>query len=236
MFTDTNYVEVISNPQYIFHLLQQAHATRNRLTITSTTHGTQHASAILEVNKEDNSLLIDALSQGQSLPAGKTEFTVMLVEVSTWFTVNTFERETIGDDVYYRTPFPKSLYRLQRRTDYRVALPISVSGKIHTPKVDDNRPVIGIISNISLGGIGFIVPSVEQCYFEAYSKISGAFIELEDICSLTADLEVRHIVHSSETKSTFIGSSFCELETSKLRKIMLAVQELQRIELRNRTR
>lgn len=236
MLTNNDGIEVISNPPYITYLLQQAHGTRNGLTIISAPHSINHASSILEVNEVDNSLLIDALSQGQSIPYDIPEFTVMLEEVKIWFTVKEFAQEIIGENVFYRISFPKSLYRVQRRNHYRVAVPMAVNSRIKTSLADDSRTIIGGISDISLGGVGFTVPSDARKVFEPHSVISGVFIELGDLCSLTADLEVRHVVYSNQTKSTFVGAQFCKLDTSKSHKIAWAVQELQRIELRDRKR
>lgn len=234
MLIDNNATEVISNLPYITYLLLKAHGNRNAVTITSTSHDINHTSSILEINEADNSLLIDALSQGQSLPDDMSEFTVMLEEVKTWFTVNNFTREKTGKNVIYRTSFPDVLYRVQRRSHYRVTVPMDTNGRIKTLVEDNGHIINGVISDISHCGVGFTVSSDARTLFELLSVIPGVFIELGDLCSLTVDLEVRHVVHSSNTKSTFIGSKFRDLNASKSQKIALAVQELQRIELRNR--
>jgi flagellar brake protein len=236
MFIDNNAIEVISNLPYITYLLQQVHGTRNGLTIISASHRFSYASSILEVNEVDNSLLIDALSQGQTIPDDITEFTIMLEKVRTWFIVDNFTQEIMGGDVFYRTSFPKSLYRVQRRNHYRVAVPMAFNSRIKATVADDSRTIIGVISDISLGGIGFTVPSDARKLFEPHSVIRGVFIELGGLCSITADLEVRHVVHTNKTQSTFVGSQFCKLDSSKSQKIAWAVQELQRIELRDRKR
>jgi flagellar brake protein len=234
MIIDNNATEVISNLPYITYLLLKASGNRNVVTITSASHGINHASAILEINETDNSLLFDTLRQGQFIPDDIPEYTVMLEEVKTWFTVNKFTREKVGEDVFYRTPLPNALYRVQRRNYYRVAVPTATNGRIKA-LVEDHRQIInGMISDISFCGVGFTVPSDVRTLFKPQSVITDVFIELGDLCSLTADLEVRHVDYSNKTKSTSIGSKFCNLDASKSQKIAFTVQELQRIELRNR--
>jgi flagellar brake protein len=236
MLNDNDAIDVITNLPYITYLLQRAHGARNGLTIKAASHGINHASSIVEVDEEGNSLLIDALSQGQSIPEDVSEFTVMIEEVRTWFTINKFTREQIGEDVFYRASFPKSLYRVQRRNYYRVTVPMDINSRIQASAIDGSRPIVGVISDISLGGIGFTIPSEEKKLFVPQWVFRRVSIELADICTLKADLKVLRVVNSNKTNSTFIGAQYHKLKSSESKKLALAVQELQRIELRNRKR
>jgi c-di-GMP-binding flagellar brake protein YcgR len=236
MLNDNDAIDVISNRPYITYLLQRAHGARNGLTIISAPHGINHASSIVEVDEEDNSLLIDALSQGQSIPEDLSEFTVMIEGVRTWFTINKFAREQIGEDVFYRASFPKSLYRVQRRNHYRVAVPMDINSRIQASSIDGSRPIVGVISDISLGGVGFNIPSDTKKIFVPQWVFSRVYIELGDLCTLKADLKVLRVVNSKKNNSMFLGAQYHKLKTSESKKVALAVQELQRIELRNRKR
>lgn len=91
----------------------------------------------------------------------------------------------------FKIPLPETLIKLQRREYFRVTTPIINPLKCIVP-MPDNRKIEVAIVDISIGGIGIILPPADPS-IEPGMIFQGCHLILPDIGNIVATMEIRNV-------------------------------------------
>lgn len=153
-------------------------------------------SRVLAVNPEFEEVVIDCgKSQAESRALClSAEITVEAFhqQIKIVFGAQHVELTTFENRPAFRMRLPKSLLRLQRRSDYRARAPVLASPTISIRFEEGEEPVTIRVADISCGGIAFVVGS-EKHALATGSRFLDCTLAMPKVDKIHVILEVRHI-------------------------------------------
>lgn len=116
---------------------------------------------------------------------------------------------------------PTDIHQLQRRSDYRVAMPIGVVYKCKIVEINSIKNLVGAeIRDLSLGGCLISLPGMNWEIKE--HDIITMFLQLDKFEFQKLNVSVRHVKPVDIQNTTLIGASFSD-PSSEMRSQMLAL-------------
>ena len=131
----------------------------------------------------------------------------------------------------YCIDIPAEIFQLQRRSDYRVVMPIGVNYKCKIVSVNDSKALISVdLRDISLGGCLISIPGLSSEY-AAGDKIE-IFLQLDKFEFQKLKLDIKHLKHVESQNTTLIGSAFTEPESEIRSQLLAMLMHLDRVKRR----
>ncbi|MBI2605169.1 MAG: PilZ domain-containing protein [Deltaproteobacteria bacterium] len=149
----------------------------------------------LDLNTESKSIYVpEGVDPGEfenSLVKNETVecfFNVQLVRSSFFF-----KADYLGTkNGFFRFRIPEKLFKLQRRGDFRLNVPLLANLRARVPAVGEEKQyALRLIRTISASGLSFLAPTEEKHLYETGTVIEGLAF---DVCGkeIVVDAEVRH--------------------------------------------
>ncbi len=131
----------------------------------------------------------------------------------------------------YSIDIPADVYQLQRRSDYRVVMPIGVNYKCKIIGVNDNNALISVeVRDVSLGGCLISIPGLTSDY-NMNDKLD-LFLQLDKFEFPRIPVLIKHIKHVESQNTTLIGSAFSEPESETRSQLLAMLMHLDRVKRR----
>lgn len=173
--------------------------------------------SIVDVDPEQEEVILDfganAEMNQKILASDRILFVTIHDKVKVQFAADWIEKIGFEGRDSFRIELPESLVKLQRREYYRVSTPIAHPLKCIIP-VDGQKIGMSIV-DISIGGIGVVLPPVESA-LEPGMKFPGCQLVLPDIGNIVATMEIRNIFDvtlRNGNKHKRAGCQFVDLPT-----------------------
>ncbi|BAN36737.1 YcgR family protein [Sulfuricella denitrificans skB26] len=151
--------------------------------------------SIIDIDPDEERVFLDlganeALNE-KILDSGKIIFVTAQEKVKVQFVANWIEKTRLEGRDVFMTELPKSLIKLQRREYYRVTTPI-VNPLKCIVLMDDKRKVEMAVADISIGGVGVVLPP-EGAVVEPGMVFNGCNLILPEIGNIVATMEIRNV-------------------------------------------
>lgn len=149
------------------------------------------------------------------LDSDKIIFVTTHDKVKVQFTAKRIEKTRFEGRNAFRIELPEILIKLQRREYYRVTTPIANPLKCVVP-LPGNQRVEVTITDISIGGIGIILPPAGMG-IEPGMVFQGCHLALPDVGNILANLEIRNLFEvtlRSGLKTKRAGCQFTDMPAS----------------------
>ena len=131
----------------------------------------------------------------------------------------------------YNIDIPAEIYQLQRRSDYRVVMPIGVNYKCKIVGHNDSKALISIeIRDISLGGCLISIPGLTSDY-NVNDKLD-LFLQLDKFEFQKIPAVIKHIRHVDSQNNTLLGSAFEDPESEMRSQLLAMLMHLDRVKRR----
>lgn len=230
--------EQITDQARIARLLEQLARRYTPLTVQIPGHEALYTSCTVGVEKPY--VLLDELmpSTGHEVLLRERTLNVLgkLDGVDIRF-IASLERVDEQDNVLtYYMNLPRHLEYMQRRSDYRVHIPMSMRLRVIIDDEaftdDDGITIEGDLHDLSKGGAGMIFP-VTDSKVES-GKIYECAFELPDEGWLYCSVELRYAKEISSHNRQLIGARFIDLYPPQKRLIGRCISELEREFIRKR--
>lgn len=232
--------EKITQLPQIIALLRRLHEDRILLSVRIPGVERYFNSMLLNLNTERKYLLLDEINNDwghrKALEAGSLRVFAQCDGVEMTFNVPIRSARNKQGVSFYQADLPEYINYLQRRADYRVHVETDMEITVFLP-VEEERVLDGHLCDVSLGGLGAVVPSREDIYKGLV--IPTCKIQLpQDPEPLQADLEIRFILPDTNNQMLRVGGRFSKLaleDKSRLRRFVMQLErEMIRRKLRNR--
>lgn len=155
--------------------------------------------SILDVDADDEELILDVGSDdalnSRILGSDRIVFVTSHDKVKVQFSASRIEKTRFEGRDAFRVALPESLIKLQRREYFRVTTPIANPLKCIVP-IDKERRVGMVVVDISIGGIGVVLPHTETA-IEKGMTFQGCHLELPDIGNISATLIIRSVFETT---------------------------------------
>lgn len=126
---------------------------------------------------------------------------------------------------------PADIYQLQRRNDYRVAMPIGVIYKCKITAVNSVNNLISVeIRDISLGGCLVSIPGLTSDFKE--NDIIDLFLQLDKFEFQKLTLLIKHIKFVEPQNNTLLGLGFSEPDSDIRSQLLALLMHLDRVQRR----
>lgn len=151
--------------------------------------------SIIDIDPEEELIFLDlganeALNE-KILDSGKLIFVTAQDKIKVQFVTGWIEKARLEGRDVFRTELPKSLIKLQRREYYRVATSI-VNPLKCIVLMDDKRKIEMAIADISIGGVGMVLPPADAV-LEPGMIFNGCNLILPEIGNIVATMEIRNV-------------------------------------------
>ncbi len=131
----------------------------------------------------------------------------------------------------YSIEIPADIYQLQRRSNYRVVMPIGVNYKCKIVSVNDNKALISVeVRDMSLGGCLLSIPGMSSEYNE--NDKLDLFLQLDKFEFPKLPVVIKHIKFIEPQNTTLIGCSFVEPESDARAQLLALLMHLDRVKRR----
>lgn len=254
LFQYESAAERVTDAARIFMILKGLQVARSLLTVTIPGVGERFVSTLLKVDPDRGSIWLDELAprggHDELLKSGQARTNASLRSVGVFFKLTLKESGEQGGVAWYRFTLPQMVHYLQRRAYYRVPVgfsrivpvriePVtpapngenggaentSVSPKAYPPQV-----IHGRLHDISLGGIGLLLP--RDLPIKNGSRFERCVIDIEDSDPLVCIVEIRYVMQDFLTNMQRAGARFLSLDARQKRLIEHFSRMLERAALR----
>jgi len=216
--------------QYILRAVMQ----KKELVSAHFDHGKHFMlTAVLAVDPERDVLLLDygpdEVLNRRILESDKIIFVTSQDRVKVQFTADRIEATRLNDRPAFRVKLPPALLKLQRREYYRLETPIANPLKCVVPLEGDRKVELSIV-DISIGGIGAVVPATEL-ELESGVVFQGCRFVLPDIGTIVAALETRTVFEvslKSGVETRRVGFQFVNLPNNMQSMIQRYIVKIER--------
>ena len=173
--------------------------------------------AIVDIDADEGEVYLDyganeALNR-KILDSDKIIFVTAQNKVKVQFVTHWVEKTKSGGRDAFKTELPRVLHKFQNREFYRVDTPIVRPLKC-VVVTEDNRKIELIVADISIGGVGVILPPADDVRIERGMMFDGCHLALPEIGNIVASLEIRSVFDvtlRNDQKSKRAGCRFIGL-------------------------
>ena len=231
-FADRTFSQTDQNsPTYIAAMLRRMLEQRCLLTIQISTQPDLYTSALLEVVREAEYIVLDELTPRASHRLLQSDASLQIrglvdgVEVR--FTSQVTQISTQDGLPFYKVPFPTRLEYAQRRQSPRVPIPLSYGVPVSILLLEA-REFTGELRDISAHGLGMRVqigspdPALDR------SKRGICHIKISATLEVVTDINLCHIDPPVRSRVSRIGAQFAQLRPEQAQRIERFCAELER--------
>jgi c-di-GMP-binding flagellar brake protein YcgR len=148
----------------------------------------------------------------------------------TWFYATGLARRDEEGDCYLRIPYPEVLYRLQRRSAFRIDLPPDVPGTLAFCLPGRHAVTSGQVVNISSTGCAVSFADTDDPGFPTGTEVSASRLKVGDQIDTRLEFTVRNR-RPGVGRSVIYGLEFAALPPRETQAIDKAVMQFQRMRL-----
>lgn len=223
----------VTHPKEIGGVLRHLMNRKDFLTVARSNSPDFIITRVLNVDLEQHLFFYDwGSSQTQShllLQSSENCFSATQEGVRIQFVCGRPEQSVFNGLPAFRSSFPESLYRMQRRDFFRVDTPIADPYRC-TAKLPTKREVRFDIADLSMNGVG--LRSKDQSLGEGLqigTVLTGATLDFRKEGTVTSDLMVTFLRSSQSTSNTVyhIGCRFLNLPRAKERDLQRLITYLE---------
>jgi c-di-GMP-binding flagellar brake protein YcgR len=232
--------ERVTDPTRITGLLKSLVESRSLLTVTIPDVAEPYISALLKVEPDTQSIILDELSPASGhahlLKARMLNVYAMLNGVDLHFKTSLQQTGEKDGIAYYRAAFPTFMHYMQRRANYRVYVGLGRAAPVELGLSDETGETIvqGRLHDLSVGGIGAMFPLYTP--LQEGQTINHCVLALPGGDHLTCALEVRFLRFEESRGQLRVGAQFAGLGPREERLIQRYVLALEREAMKKQTR
>lgn len=235
LFADEEARYVTNSPSEIVSVLRTA-LRKGALVTAYFNHGNDFAlTSILAVDPEEGEVIYDAPAQPETrtklAAAQRVTFVTSEDGIKIKFSVTEIKPRKYDGQPAFVSAIPGMLLRMQRREYYRVACPIGSPLKCRVKIMSGERLQTAEVTvmDLSCGGVS-VIDSHPDLNFEQDAVISGCEIELPDVGTIQADLQVRNSFEVSLKNGTVCKRSGCRFVNPSQSTINLIQRYIMKLE------
>ncbi len=229
--------EKITHPPQIANLLRRIRDQKVLLSVRVPGHEGVFNSLLLDVNTERNLILLDELNPqaGHALACQARQLRVHCqchgVELS--FACHIEVGQSQRGISFYHGPLPASITYLQRRSDFRVPVGMSLAVPVHMP-IEGAAMADGTVTDLSMGGLGANINT--HVKFTHGQIINICSLDLPKGESLHTEIEIRFVRQDAQHHTQHIGAAFRNIQPRSEQALRRLVTQLERDMLRRKVR
>ena len=220
-----------SSPAYIAAMLRRMLDQRCLLTVQIGAHPALYTSALLEVVREAEYMVLDELTPKAGhrlLAAGNALHIRGLVDgTEVRFTSRVTQINTQDGLPFYKVPFPSSLEYVQRRQSPRVQIPLNYGVPVSILLLEA-REFNGELRDISAHGLGMRVRIGGPDPAQDQGKRGICHIKISATLEIVTDINLCHIDPPVRGRVSRIGAQFVQLRQEQADRIERFCVELER--------
>ncbi len=229
--------DIVTYQPQLIGLLNRIRDAHVLLTITLPGDKHFYSSAIIDVQPDSNTLILDELyprtGHHKVIPGNVWHVQTRLNGIDTQFDCYVEEIETSSGVAAYHTHIPESIAYYQRRQQFRA--PIDFQHDIFVRlEARPGKYVIGQVFDISLNGIGLHFDSTAGLVLEEHKHYKDVSIELPGFQPFPATLEIRSIRLDKTESVLVVGTQLIGVHQRDSRQIQRYVAQLDRQARQNR--
>ncbi|MDT8404498.1 flagellar brake protein [Sulfuriflexus sp.] len=229
--TESNNIERITQPEIITGYLSRLLRGHILLGISIPGSSRSYNSIIIDIDGDRQTMLLDALhpESGHEAVMKLREFAVTAHHDGIRLGFKGYIKELVNDagKPAYLVGYPAALIYHQQRAAYRAAVSMGdqVGIKIRSA---DNKTVPGLITDISLGGLGLQFEQKHALPFSNGMLLPSCQFSTPGKPEFECALEVRNIRQDDNNRFVQVGTRFIKLDKQEERQIQRFVVQLER--------
>lgn len=220
-----------NSPAYIAAMLRRMLDQRCLLTVQIGEHEMLYTSALLEVTREAEYMVLDELTPlaGHRLLAQENNLHIRgLVDgVEIRFTSQITQISTQDGLPFYKVPFPDKLEYAQRRQSARYPIPLNYGVPVSILLLEA-REFTGELRDISAHGLGMRVRFGRPDPALDLAKRGICHIKISPTLEIVTDVDIRYVDHPVRGRVSRIGAEFAQLRPEQNARIERFCAELER--------
>ncbi len=220
-------LERVTNKPRILSLLQQVYDSRTVITVHLKDDNNRYSSAILAIDEESNSILLDELNPPQGhMRLVKTKhlnISARLAGVNIFFKAVLGNIEVENGISLYRIPLPERILYEQKRGAFRVRIGAGIVIPVLLKNPESSLE--GTLTDVSSTGIGALVEAndlTRDSKFDCLIKLADGDETIE------GEINIRYARLDEQSKMFRIGGQFVDLTPPKRVQMERFVMGLQR--------
>ena len=220
-------LERVTYKPRIVSLLQQVYDSRSVITVHLKGDNNRYSSAVLDIDHDNNSLLLDELNpqsgHDRLLTIKEMNISARLAGVYIYFksTLQSVEKE--NGIALYRIPIPERILYEQKRGAFRVRISAGIVLQVQLHGTD--KAWSGTITDVSSTGIGALIETADIPIGE---KLDCTLIPEEGEKTDCGPLEIRFAKQDDKTHKMRIGGRFADPTPQQRNQMEKFVMMLQR--------
>ena len=210
-------------------MLKRIVSHRALLTITIPGSNKIYNSAILEINQEQSSLLLDELNpkdgHEQLLKTKKLHAKAMVKGAEISFSTVLQNANIESGISIYQVRFPTAVWHYQRRRDFRVKMERGV----HIPvliSMESGKKIQAELVDISKTGIRLFINTYMEV--DVGTILTNCLITLPDKSRISSKFEIRFTQYDKKDNRLIIGGKFLDLPRSEQKLLSRTIAGMQR--------
>lgn len=226
----------VDSRKEIIALLRSLHESNQLITMIINEGNEVIITAILKVDDESNSLILDCAASESSnqrlVEAKRVYFEAALNKISIQFSTFNLQHVSHQGRPALSCPIPLSLIRLQRRENYRIITPVvtPIYCLMHIPESNGGGSVKLPLVDISCGGVSML-DEKQVLNMEFSTLYTDCQMELPGIGKVSVTLQVRNsqsLTLKNHKISRRIGFQFINLSHSMMSQIQKLITKIER--------
>ena len=146
----------IQNQRQISNSLSLLIKNKCLLSVSIDNCGETYITTLLSIDEKNHTLVVDygpsERLNHRILIAKEVRFDTQYKGIKVWFTGATLKKTTYKGDPAFVVPIPNTLFWMERRSYYRVKMPLSNNSNCHVIGAEDSEPINIKVYDISLSG------------------------------------------------------------------------------------
>lgn len=221
-------LERVTHRPRILSLLQQVFESRTILTVHLPEDNNRYTSALLGINEDADSLLLDELNPKQGhdrlIKTKQMNISARLAGVNIYFKSNLLSVAQENGIALYRVPVPERLLYEQKRGAFRVR----VGAGMHIPLAlrNEESTLQGYLTDVSSTGAGALLEAEDNVAIGTIFEYSLG--PAEGFAVISGALEIRFCKFDEQTKLYRLGCQFVNQAHAQIAQMERFVMGLQR--------
>lgn len=229
--TDSNNIERISQPEIMTGYLYRLQRAHTLLSVRVPGNDRSYNSIIIDVDADKNQMLLDVLypDSGHKEVMKLKEFSITAHHEGIKLGFKGYIKELVNDDgkPAYLINYPPALIYHQQRAAYRATVSMGDNVGIKVSN-EDNKTSKGLISDLSLGGLGLSFEVKNAMPFKNGMILPTCQFATPGKPNFECSLEVRNVHPDDNNRFVHIGTRFVKLGKQEERQIQKFVVQLER--------
>jgi len=169
---------------------------------------------VLDVDPEREHIIVDAAEDAafneRLTRTGTIHFDAQVDKIRVQFSTSQASYQIFDDRDAFRLPYPVALRRLQRRTHFRIDIPVSMP-LICDVRIKGGHTLMLPVKDISAGGLALLDPG--QDMIDGIGDVlKRCLLDLDDVGTVVTNLKIKRISNPPIGDSTAVRVVACQFE------------------------